>query len=160
MTMTVIDRLRSLRVADAMSSQVVSLRADQSLAEAVEVLAGRGVAAAPVTDESGRCVGVFSLADLLKSQESAGRLSFPSHAKVADLMTPKVHSTTTDASLLAAASLMNDKHVHRLPVLDSSGQVRGVLSTMDVVAALLHAAEESDVALLKEIRRERGEIRP
>ena len=154
MPASVIDRLRSLRVSDAMTARVVPLRSGQSLHEAGRTFAEHGVSAAPVVDEEGRCVGVFSLADLLKTRENADRLSFPPEAKASDFMTTKVLSTTPDASLLSAAALMDGRHVHRLPVLDPEGRLAGVLSTMDIVAALLHAVDEHDISLLEEARRE------
>ena len=154
MPATVIDRLRSLRVSDAMTARVVPLHSAQSLHEAGRTFAEHGVSAAPVVDEAGRCVGIFSLADLLKAREAPDRLSFPPEAKASDFMTAKVLSTTPEASLLSAAALMDERHVHRLPVLDQEGRLAGVLSTMDIVASLLHAVDEHDIALLEEARRE------
>lgn len=151
MTNTAIDRLRSLRVADAMTVSVIPLRARQSIAEAAHVFAERHISSAPVIDDDGLCVGVFSMADLLKTKGDSG-LTF--QGRVADIMSAPVRSTTPEASLLTAAALMSDNHVHRIPVLNHDGRLAGVLSTMDIVAALLNAVEEMDAALVAEIRRE------
>jgi CBS domain-containing protein len=41
-----------------------------------------------------------------------------------------------------AAKIMCLQHVHRLPVVDASGKPVGIISSMDLVAALSNAAEE------------------
>jgi CBS domain-containing membrane protein len=154
MSGTAIDRLRSLRVADAMAPHAFSVRSDQTLADAAVTFAQRHITWAPVVDHDGRCVGVFSVADLLKPKENRPIPRFDSDEPVAAYMTSRVHSTMTDAKLLDAAAVMSDRHVHRLPVIDGEGRLHGVLSTMDVVAALLHAVEEMDADLLADMRRE------
>jgi CBS-domain-containing membrane protein len=148
------DRLRSLRVADAMAAKAYSVDASHTLAEAARIFAEHHITWAPVVEEGGRCVGVFSVADLLKRTEAAG-LRFDSEEPVSAYMTSKVYTTTAEAPLLEAAAMMSDRHVHRLPVLDRQQRLKGVLSTMDVVAALLHAVEEVDSSLLAELQRER-----
>jgi CBS domain-containing protein len=60
-------------------------------------------------------------------------------------MTPAVQSVAVDAPLLAAARIMDAQHVHRLIVLDAKERPIGVVSTMDIVAALLNAIEEMEM---------------
>jgi CBS-domain-containing membrane protein len=38
---------------------------------------------------------------------------------------------------------MCDGHWHRVPVVDDAGALCGIISTMDVLAALVNAADES-----------------
>jgi CBS-domain-containing membrane protein len=154
MTASATDRLRSLRVTDAMSPHAFSVRSSQTLADAARTFAQCHITWAPVVDENGRCVGVFSVADLLKHKENATFPRFDSDEPIVAYMTGKIFTTTPDALLLDAAATMSDRHVHRLPVVGRDGRLQGVLSTMDVVAALLHAVEEMDSTLLADIRRE------
>jgi CBS-domain-containing membrane protein len=37
---------------------------------------------------------------------------------------------------------MCDEHIHRLPVLDGSGRITGVITSLDIVAAMANAADE------------------
>ena len=62
--------------------------------------------------------------------------------KVRSHMTTAVQSIAPAATMLAAANVMTAQHVHRLIVLDAQGRPIGVISTMDIVAALLNAMEE------------------
>jgi CBS domain-containing protein len=154
MDSTATDRLRSLRVSDAMAPHAFSVRSSHTLAEAARTFAQRHITWAPVVDENDRCVGVFSVADLLKPRENAAIPQFDSDEPVTAYMTSKIYTTTPDSLLLDAAATMSDRHVHRLPVVGHDGRLHGVLSTMDVVAALLHAVEEMDASLLADVRRE------
>jgi acetoin utilization protein AcuB len=50
-------------------------------------------------------------------------------------MTKKPITTTTDASVSDALSLMHEKKVHRLPVLDPGGKLVGIVSEGDLLYA-------------------------
>ncbi len=155
MSQDAIDRLRSLRVADAMTTTPFAVRENQTLAEATQIFSQRHITWAPVVNEQQRCVGVFSVADLLKGKENSGLLACDPTRRVSELMTTGVYTAAPNDTLFVAASLMDDRHVHRLPVLDGEGRLAGVLSTMDLVAAVLHAIEEMDASLLADVRREK-----
>lgn len=139
-----------------MSPHAISVNLDQTLAEAAEVFSQHHITWAPVVDKNGACVGVFSVADLLKPRENATTVTFNSHERVREYATLRIFTTTTDALLLAAAATMSNNHIHRLPVLGPSGRLQGVLSTMDVVAALLNSVQEMDVELLTHLKREKN----
>ena len=64
----------STPVTEVMTTEVVTLRPDQSLAEAADVLAERSIGAAPVVDERGTVVGLLRDEDLLISE---ARLHLP-----------------------------------------------------------------------------------
>jgi predicted transcriptional regulator len=58
---------------------------------------------------------------------------------VVEFMTRDVVSVTEDTSLGVVIRQMVDAHVHRVLVLDSARRPQGIISTMDVLAALLRA---------------------
>ena len=96
-------------------------------------------------------MGFFSAADYLRrqlpsreeSQESAGK------AAVSRYMTCHVHWISPGESLLKAAKVMCDQHVHRLPVINDEDRVVGIISTMDIVAALINAIDEMNATNFK-----------
>jgi len=157
-----IERLLSLRVQDVMSKHVLTLGVHQNMCEAAAKLTEKGVSGAPVVDESQRCVGVLSTTDFVMmhlmssfAEPLAGRehtlqagddgtfhVEDVCEEAVSRHMSSGVQSIAGDATLMQAARIMYTEHVHRLPVLDSAGHVLGVLSSLDIVAALIHAIEE------------------
>lgn len=162
--MKAIDRLKSLSVHDIMAREVVSVSANQTVAEAAAVLHQHDVAWAPVVDEHGKCVGVLSASDLIKKEGVCTEpLAMSEHTLqtgddthphsiasacnefVTTLMTSGVQSVRPEVSLLTTARMMCAEHLHRLPVLDHDDRLVGVVSTMDIVSALVNAVEESTV---------------
>ena len=159
-------RLRSLSVRDAMTKNVMHVEANQPISAAAERMRRRDVSAAPVVDEQGRCVGVISATDFLKvgcdGQEGETSLGGELHSLqqagedlpleiessstdlVRTLMSSAVQSVAPTAALLTAAKMMCAEHIHRLPVLDADQRPVGVISTMDIVAALLNAIDEME----------------
>jgi CBS domain-containing membrane protein len=145
-----IDRLGTLRVRDAMAQQVVTVSMDQSLEEVAAIFLAKEISSAPVVDTHGKCTGVLSSVDFLKAQSKASRLKPAAQSSGASLvskfMSPNVASIGPDELLLRAAHVMCARHIHRLPVLGPEGKIEGVISTMDIVSAMMNAIDEADAA--------------
>lgn len=158
-----IERLLSLRVSDVMTRDVVSVPADRAMPVAAATLVDSRISGAPVVNEGGRCVGVLSAADFVRravwtdedvrpkrtreccpstTPETDGDRHRPATDLVASYMSPAVHSVNVGRPFMDAARLMCQHHVHRLMVLDDDGRLAGVLTSLDLVAALIAAIEE------------------
>ena len=114
-------------------------------------------------DETGRCVGMLSAADFVRREATRGdttscvgtrsagadeaeaALNLPEldTDTVSDHMAAGVQSVSADATLMQAARVMCAAHVHRLPVLDAGGAPVGMMTSLDIVAALVQAMEEA-----------------
>jgi len=157
--MNALDRLRMLCVADVMTRNVVTLSSHQSMLEVARRFVEYDVVAAPVIDEHGRCVGFFSAADFLRRElklrqesaapEGAAPPAAAHQAPVSRFMSGSVQSLLPGEPLVRAARMMCDQHLHRVPVVNDEGRVVGIISTMDLVAALLNALDEMEVARLQ-----------
>jgi len=160
-----IERLLSLRVADVMSTGVVQIPAHQTMAEAAGLMVRHQISGAPVVDEQGRCVGILSSFDFatrehqgVETTESPrgkvqhvlvrDRQDQPYHIEdvaedlVANYMTSAVQTVRPTATLMEAARVMCVEHVHRLVVLDAQERPAGIVSSLDLVAALVKVIEE------------------
>lgn len=160
-----LDRLRMLKVRDLMSRTVIEVSANQTMAEAARAFAQSDVSSAPVIDDHGRCVGMLSAGDFMKrdsphDSDDMGRheltrrgpddgfaIESPSDM-VSGYMTGAVQSVAADASLLQAARAMCAEHIHHLPVLEGERAI-GVVSTMDIVAALVNSVDEVEAQFAK-----------
>ena len=142
-----IQRLVSLKVSDVMSQDVVVVRANQAMSEIADVLTSRGISGVPVVDNNGCCVGVLSAVDFVK-REQAREASDPSASdrddSVAAYMSSTVLTIPPDSTLMAAVRIMGARHIHRLPVLDEYGKPQGLLTSMDMIAALINAVDEME----------------
>jgi CBS domain-containing protein len=118
-------------IADHMSRHLLTVSADELLAEAAKRMAARGVGAILVLDGES-LAGILTERDLLKAV-AAG---LKEDARVADWMTK--HPETIDASDSTehAAALMIHGGFRHLPVLDG-GKVAGILSIRDLMRVAL-----------------------
>lgn len=143
------------RVRDVMSTDVVTVGKTTSYKEVARLMTEHKVNALPVVTQSGHMVGVVSEADVLRKEERRSRRPVPglsAHAgrerakaearTAAELMTAPVITTHPDASLASAARLMNDHHIRRLPVLDASGALIGIVSRRDLLRVFLRPDAE------------------
>lgn len=146
-----------------MSRHIVVLSEDMSISEASQILLEQHISGAPVTDSTGAFVGLLSLSDVAQprpphvesqrallcedqkthtsvlsaaSQQSTGEL-------VKDRMSRNLVSVTEDAPLIEISRIMCDGHWHRVAVLDTQNKLVGIVSTMDVLAAVVNVADES-----------------
>lgn len=140
-------------VRETMTTDVVTVHPDDPFKAVVQVLAQRGVDAAPVVDEKGRLLGVVSGSDLTCHDEQAPPL--PSllhkqarqHARKArgrtarELMTSPARTLAPDALVADALHDMGHHRVGRLVVVED-GQVVGILTRSDVLKVYLRSDEE------------------
>jgi CBS domain-containing protein len=146
-----IDRLGTLSVSEVMAKAVVSVPQRQPMGEVAALFLAHQISSAPVVDEQGACVGILTATDFLKRDAALSEGNGAPHA-VRSAWVPEdtaetyksgsVQSISAAAPLLTAAKIMCIQHVHRLPVVDLLGKPVGIISTMDVVAALLNAIDE------------------
>lgn len=156
--------MRTWQVSDVMTRDVVTVSEDTPYREIVETLAGHRVSALPVVDVRQRVVGVVSEADLLhRVEHPEGRVRWwllsgrrrqaraKARATVAkDLMSAPAVTVAPDASLTAAARLMDEERLKRLPVTDQLGRILGIVSRGDVLRVFLRP----DDAIARDVREE------
>lgn len=144
-----------MKARDVMSTPVVGIRPEATVAELAALLHGRRISAVPVLQD-GRLAGIVSEADLLRRHElgtdeeracaswwsrllAADRsidAYIRSHAQcVADIMTREVLSVSPDTPLSEVAALLQARCLKRVPVLEAE-RVVGIVSRSDLVRAL------------------------
>ncbi len=139
--------MNSRRVKDEMTKSVVSVSPDDSVSEAITIMADYRVTVLPITDKKSRCVGILSTTDLVDPQrwQKEGTLDEPNvnfdDRRVGDVMTSEVESVNRETPLVKATGTMLRQRVHHLPVVDENQQLLGIISTLDLLAAF-HKAHD------------------
>ena len=147
--------IHAYRVKDAMSTLVISVDSEDTIHDALTLMAQYRVTVLPVTENRNRCVGVLSTSDLIDpTQESEGerdnveRSGDQSHQelieqltesqlsqrRVCELMTASVVAIGRETSILDATGELLRHRIHHLPVVDDDQRVLGILSTMDALS--------------------------
>ena len=117
----------------AKGSEIWSIRPGDSVFDAISQMAERGCGALLVLDGD-TLLGIVSERDYARKVILAGRSS--KDTPVADIMTEDVVTVGPDADVEACLSLMTDRRIRHLPVVDGS-QVVGMISIGDLVKAII-----------------------
>jgi CBS domain-containing protein len=124
--------MRHRSVADLMTPEAVCVQRGTVFKEIARLLDEFGITAVPVIDDDGRPVGVVSEADLLR-RHTSGIGSDTAEG----LMTSPAVVARPEWSAVEAARVMEDRHIKRLPVVDGSGRLIGVVSRSDLLQLFL-----------------------
>jgi len=120
------------------------IRPNDTVFEALQALAEHGVGALMVM-EGGALVGVFSERDYTRKIALQGRSS--KDTTVGDIMTRNVISVGPSTGTRACMSLMSEKRIRHLPVLEGS-TVLGMISIRDLMDDII-ADHEKTIAQLE-----------
>ena len=126
--------LKSIKVRDYMTSDLVTFTADMDLFRAIDRLLVNQISGAPVLDEHGNLVGLLSEGDCLKGI-LAGSYFEEVGGTVASVMTVVVETIDADADIVKAAEHFIRMRRRRLPVIDE-GRLVGQISRRDILRAM------------------------
>lgn len=116
-----------------MRSPVVCVEPHQEARALCGVFMEHGISGAPVVDSFGRPVGMVSKTDVVRWNCERSGVREPT---VAELMVPKPVCVKSSESIARAAAVMAFEGVHRVPIVDGSGHIVGIVSSIDVLAWL------------------------
>jgi len=135
-----------LRVREIMTDSPRSTRPDTLLRDAARDLVRSGIGALPVIEADGLLVGMLSERELMRHMLSLASIngSIPrpqsgierQRRTVRDVMTRQVLCVSPDQPLAEVASLMTNKDVDRIPVVEE-GRLVGFLTRGDIVRKLI-----------------------
>jgi CBS domain-containing protein len=150
--------LKQLKAEKLMESNPVSIRGTASVRRAVDTLNKHCVDVAPVTDESGRLIGIVSRADLADLFDTLGRLRNRQHdcdmanltragvypksnrmcadLMVQQVMSPEVISVRTDASIVKVIEKFVKRRIRRLFVTNQDKVLVGDISIFELLRTL------------------------
>jgi CBS domain-containing protein len=123
---------------------VVTVRTDSPVREAVRLLAERGIGAVVVVGEGEAVAGILSERDVVRclGQKGADVLDLP----VSSVMTAPAITIEPRVSVLAALSDMSKRRIRHLPVVEG-GRLAGIVSIGDLVAYRIRRIEEEAEAM-------------
>jgi CBS domain-containing protein len=143
-----------MKAVDVMVRDVVTVKPDDEVADAVRLLAEHDVSALPVVDDDENVVGVISEADLIHRPEIGTEKQRPwwleamtpastlagdfakSHGRrVEEVMSTDVLSASEDTPLGEIATLLERHRIKRVPIL-RGGRLVGIVSRSNLIQAL------------------------
>ncbi len=150
---------RQLRVRDVMTAEPASVKSDTPLSDAVRLLLPSIFTGLPVLDDQQRPIGVITQGDLIRKGGLPLRLGMLAESedhrreavlnqlasrKAAEAMTVPAVMIAQDRPLTEAVELMLGRDVKRLPVVDGTGCLAGMLSRLDIFRTVMREAPDWD----------------
>lgn len=146
-----------LKAKDIMTSEVITVDENRSVKDLAKILAEKKISGVPVLDDKGKVIGVVTESDLIDRAkkvhiptvmrlfdafvvlESLDRMEkdFKKMAAstVKDICNKKVVTVQPDTPLDELATLMAEKQVHTLPVMENEKLV-GIIGKSDIIRTL------------------------
>jgi IMP dehydrogenase len=139
--MAEVDKVK--RSESGMIVEPVTLARDAVVSDALELMATYHISGVPITDETGLLVGILTNRDL--------RFAPDASQPVSALMTSRDLVTAPVGTTLAEAEAILHRHkIEKLPVVDSEGRLKGLITVKDI---------QKRIEFPKATKDERGRLR-
>ncbi len=145
---------------DIMKKQVISVKNDELLKDALDILMKHQISGVPVVDDRNRLVGVLSEKDFLTKERDLNTSSYiqlmssiltiDGKKQVAE-DSDRLHSTMvkhvmstpafavhSDATIEEVVSMMMNRHINRIPVIDEKSRIIGIIGRRDLLPLLIN----------------------
>jgi CBS domain-containing protein len=122
-----------------MTKNVKTAARDTSLRDVAVIMRDGDVGAVPVV-ENGKLVGIVTDRDIVVRSIADGKNA---DSKAGDAMTSELFTVKPGDFVFEAIRLMGDKQVRRVPVIDTNGELAGIIAMADVA---LEMEDEREIA--------------
>jgi CBS domain-containing protein len=151
-----------LKVKDIMTKKPITVSPETEIVHAAKILLENRINGVPVTDETGKLVGILCQSDLIAQQKKLPVPSFFTFLDglipltsmkqfrkqfqkiaaitVAQAMTPNPVSVRPETDIEELAALMVDNNFHTIPVVDE-GELVGIVGKEDILKTLIPRSE-------------------
>ncbi|KGO34362.1 MAG: CBS domain-containing protein [Desulfoprunum sp.] len=142
---------------DIMTREVITVSLETTVQQLAQLLSAHGISGVPVVDPDGRVLGIVTESDLIDQNkkvhiptivtilDSFFFLENPDKmeqemrkiagATVADIYSSPAVTVTTTTPVDEIATIMSEKNVHTLPVVDD-GQLYGIIGKKDIIKTI------------------------
>ncbi len=147
-----------MQIKDIMATDVITVSTSDSVEQCAKLLQENNISGLPVLDEGGKVAGIVTEGDLIRR---ASRIKAPGYLEIlggliylgspgkfveelqramsleaGQLMSKDVISVKPEESVEEAATLMVEKGISRLPVIDDDDKLVGIVSRRDIMSCL------------------------
>ncbi|MBK8984758.1 MAG: IMP dehydrogenase [Chloroflexi bacterium] len=115
----------------------ITLKADDTLADAETLMSRYRISGVPITDDDGRLVGILTNRDV--------RFVVPGEQKIAEFMTSEhLITAPVGTTLTAAREILHTHRIEKLPLVDGDGRLKGLITVKDILKKIDYPNAVSD----------------
>lgn len=137
-----------MKIRDVMTEQIVKAQPDTTLEEIAMMMKTENTGAIPVVDED-ELIGIVTDRDIVVRCIADG--GDPTEVTAEDIVSEDLETIDPDAEIDEAMELMSQKQIRRLPVVNTAGELVGMVSIGDLAAK--QEDEEESGHTLKNVSR-------
>lgn len=148
-----------MRARELMQRNVICVHEEDLVEDVIRVLRTNKISGVPVIDYEQKLVGIVTEHDLLTKDRDINIPSYIAFAesilsieergcpeqhfkcmirkKAKEIMSTPVYAVDQKASLSEVASMMVNRHINRVPVVDSDNQLVGIIGRSDLLPMLI-----------------------
>jgi CBS domain-containing protein len=155
-----------MKIEEAMQKDVIKFQPDDRIVEVAQNLRKNKISGAPVVNKEGQVVGIISEGDIMRLlevhsprinlilpapldlielpvrmkyelDEIAEDMNKAASILIGEIMTKRVITIAPDADISDAAQLMDTHDIKRLPVVDDTGKMIGIITRGDIIGAVV-----------------------
>jgi CBS domain-containing protein len=134
------------RVSDIMSVPVACCAPETTLEEVARLMLENDCGEIPICNAKGRPIGVITDRDIATRTVALGKNPVPMH--VHDAMTSPIVTVSPETSLEECCQMLERNRIRRLPVVDASGRLCGMVSQADIAR---HAPRTDAAAVVRKV---------
>ena len=137
---------KSMKVASlVIGKRVETISASATLHDLVNALNVHHVGALVVSPDGKKIEGIVSERDVVRAMP--GRLNDLTDVRVREIMTADVITCTPDSTVASLMTVMTERRIRHVPVVDESGNLLSIISIGDVVKAHINELDVERKAL-------------
>jgi len=129
-------------VGEIMTVEVHTLTTEKMVSEAAKTMSEHRITAIPVLKDD-KLVGIITETDIIKRVVVRGL--DPATTKIGDVMSSNVITAPSETTVPAAAKLMEEKRIKKLPIVDD-GRLKGIVTNTDLVKSMRYTLIEMKAA--------------
>jgi len=135
-----------LKAEDVMTRDVITVKQDTPIYEAMVIMRTNDITGMPVIDEDMNLVGVITEKDVLRL---FGVYEDDNNATVSSFMTRPAVSYRVDESLQSVCDFMIVNYFRRVPVVSKKGKLVGIISRPDIIDYIIEQKRQNTQTPLK-----------
>ncbi|MET0385906.1 MAG: CBS domain-containing protein [Polyangiales bacterium] len=131
-----------MHVEELMTRKLFTCDTRDNLARAAQIMWEHDCGCVPIVNGQGKVMGVVTDRDVTMAAYTQGKRL--ADIPLSDVMSHHVHVCAPDVSIQLAHEIMRQADIRRLPVVDETGALMGLISLSDIILASQQEPSERD----------------
>ena len=145
-----------MKISECMSKDVCFVKPDCNVYDAARIMNENHIGCIPICNDEKNVVGVLTDRDIVLRSVACDKNA--KNTPVSDIMTTNVYTCKSEQDIEYAQSIMEQNQIRRIPIVDNTNKMVGILSTGDLAHYNHKIGEENFSTTMKNICNCKGNV--